>query len=293
MPTPASLAPTVVSVSPAAAPPSRDFSNGAPGRESSFEVVAPARFTFLDQPGPIAVAHQGGAKENPANTMVAFEHAIALGYRYLDADVRVTADGVLVVFHDATLDDGTDRSGRIARLPWEEVRRARVAGREPIPRLDDLLAAWPEARVNLEVKGRTPVEAVAELIERTGSLERVCLNSFLDRPVQRLRRRLGPRLCTSFGTLSLAWFRVASLGLIPRRVVVGCAQIPVRLGPIRVADRRFLDAAHGLGLKVLAWTIDDENEMERLLDLGVDGILSDRPSALKRVLERRGGWTPT
>lgn len=255
--------------------------------------MAAARFTFLDHPGTIAVAHQGGAKENPPNTMVAFEHAVSLGYRYLDADVRATADGVLVIYHDATLDGSTDRQGRIYRLPWREVARARVAGREPIPRLEELLATWPEARVNLEVKSHTPVEAVAEVIERTASLERVCLNSFFDRPVQRLRRRLGTRLCTSFGALSLAWFRAVSFGLLPEGVAVGCAQIPTRFGPVRVADRRFLGAAHRLGLKVLAWTIDDEAEMERLLDLGVDGILTDRPSVLKGVLERRGDWTAT
>src|SRR5213078_954322 len=102
--------------------------------------------------GPIAFAHRGGASDHPENTLPAFQHAIDLGYRYLETDVHATADGVVVAFHDTTLDRVTDHIGRIAELPWSVVREARVAGTEPIPLLEDLLAAWPEARINIDPK---------------------------------------------------------------------------------------------------------------------------------------------
>ena len=113
---------------------------------------ANAAYPFLDWPGPLAFAHRGGASEAPENTMPAFEHAVRLGYRYLETDAHVTADGVLIAFHDDRLDRVTDRTGVIAELPWSEVQRARVDGREPIPLLEDLLAAWPDVRVNIDPK---------------------------------------------------------------------------------------------------------------------------------------------
>ena len=133
---------------------------------------------FLDAASPIAFAHRGFAPDGAENTMAAFRRAVELGYRYLETDVRVTSDGVALAFHDATLDRVTDRHGRIDRLPWSTVRAARIAGAEPIPLLADLLAAWPDVRVNLDVKagrrrrahGRTP-------IRRTGALHRVCVGS--------------------------------------------------------------------------------------------------------------------
>ena len=103
--------------------------------------MTPARFAFLDHPGPIPFAHRGGGKEQPENSMAAFAHAVGLGYRYVETDVQATRDGVAVVFHDATLNRLTDRPGKIADFSWEELREARIHGREPLVRLDDLLAA--------------------------------------------------------------------------------------------------------------------------------------------------------
>ncbi|HEX7095186.1 MAG TPA: glycerophosphodiester phosphodiesterase family protein, partial [Acidimicrobiales bacterium] len=111
-----------------------------------------ATHAFLDHPGPLAFAHRGGAGVNPENTWAAFDHAVSLGYRYLETDVRVTSDGVVVAFHDPTLDRVTDRTGAIARRPWVEVRRARIAGKHEPVRLDDLLAAYPDVRVNIDPK---------------------------------------------------------------------------------------------------------------------------------------------
>jgi glycerophosphoryl diester phosphodiesterase len=251
-------------------------------------VTAP--WPFLDHPGPIAFAHRGGAGEVPENTMAAFEHAVGLGYRYLETDVHVTADGVLVAFHDNALDRVTDRRGRIAALPWSEVSQARVDG-HAIPLLEDVLGTWPEARVNIDPKHDASVGPLVDVLERTQAHERVCVAAFSDRRLARVRRLTGNRVCTGTGPVEIARLRTARFGVPPGRLAAACAQVPVRWH-VQVLDRRFIDAAHRLGLPVHVWTIDDPVEMERLLDLGVDGIMTARPAVLKEVLQRRGQWVP-
>ncbi len=244
----------------------------------------------LDQPGPLAFAHRGGAGDWPENTMPAFEHAVSLGYRYVETDVHVTADGILVAFHDDHLDRVTDATGAIAELPWREVRAARVDGEEPIPLLEDILGSWPELRVNIDPKHDGSVEALAAVIRATGSIDRVCIGAFSDRRLARLRALLGPRLCTALGPRGTARLRGASWRIPTGRLVAGCAQVPVAAKGIRIVDEAFLTAAHARGLQVHVWTIDDADEMVELLDLGVDGIMTDRPQVLREVLEARGQW---
>ncbi len=256
--------------------------------------MPPSTWPVLDTPGVLAFAHRGAhgpeAGGVAENSMAAFGAAVALGYRFVETDVHATADGVLVAFHDDSLDRVTDRSGRIADLPWSVVRQAQLAGGEGVPLLEDLLGAWPELRVNIDPKADASVEPLAAVLERTGSVDRVCVGSFSDRRLARLRRRLGPRLCTSMGPLATVGLRVASLGVPVGRLPAACAQVPVRRGPVPVVDRRFVAAAHRRGLQVHVWTVDDRTEMERLLDLGVDGLMTDRPVLLKDVLTARGAW---
>ena len=251
-----------------------------------------AAFPFLDWPGPIAFAHRGGASEAPENTMPAFEHAVRLGYRYLETDAHVTADGVLVAFHDDRLDRVTDRTGVIAELPWSEVQQAKVDGREPIPLLEDLLSAWPEVRINIDPKQDGVAEPLASAIIRTGSVDRVCVGAFSDRRIATVKALVGPALCTSMGPREVAQLVAASRRLPGgKRLRSPCAQVPTRQGRVPLVTPRLVDTAHGLGLQVHVWTIDDRAEMARLLDVGVDGIMTDRPQVLKDLLVERGAWT--
>ena len=253
--------------------------------------ASPNVHPYLDWPGPIAFAHRGGATDAPENTMPAFEHAVRLGYRYLETDAHVTADGVLVAFHDDRLDRVTDRTGVIAELPWSEVQQARVDGREPIPRLEDLLAAWPDVRVNIDPKQDGVAEPLAAAIVRTGSVDRVCVGAFSDRRIAVVKALVGPALCTSMGPREVAQLVAASRGLPGgRRLRSPCAQVPPNQGRVALVTRRFVDTAHRLGVQVHVWTIDDRVEMARLLDLGVDGIMTDRPQVLKDLLDERDAW---
>ncbi len=221
--------------------------------------------------------------------MLAFDGAVRLGYRYLETDVRVTSDGVAVTFHDDTLDRLAGRKGSIGELSYAELSQVRVRD-QPIPRLEDVLGTWPEVRVEVDAKHDAAVPAVLAALDRTRAHDRVCIGSFSERRVQRLRRESGDRLCTWTGSRGIACLRLASLGLPVPRVTTACTQVPVRYGPLRLVDRRFIETAHRRGVAVHVLALNDRTEMEHFLDAGVDGVLSDTPSLLKEVLVARGLW---
>ncbi|MGW4277122.1 glycerophosphodiester phosphodiesterase [Streptomyces seoulensis] len=249
------------------------------------------RHPYLDHPGPIPFAHRGGAADGLENTVAQFRRAVALGYRYIETDVHATADGRLVAFHDATLDRVTDGAGRIADLPWAEVARARVAGREPVPLFEELLETFPEVRWNVDVKAEPALRPLLEVIERGDAFARVCVGSFSEARVVRAQRLAGPRLATSYGTRGVLGLRLRSWGLPAalRRSAVA-AQVPVAQSGVPVVDRLFVRAAHARGLQVHVWTINEPERMHRLLDLGVDGIMTDHIDTLRAVMRERGVW---
>ncbi len=241
------------------------------------------------------MAHRGGAIEHLENTLPAFQACVDLGYRYLETDVQITADGTLVAFHDVTLERVTDRTGRVDALPWSALSDARIGGREPIVRLEDLLGAWPDVRFNLDVKAAEVLAPLVRLVRRLGASDRICIASFSDARIAAARQLFGPAVCTSLGPRGVAALRLSSYspraaGLV--RIQAGCAQVPLQLGGRALVDERFLAAAHARGLQVHVWTVDDPDEAHALLDLGVDGIMTDRPAMLRGVLEQRGEWAP-
>lgn len=251
---------------------------------------------FLDHTGPLAFAHRGAHRpDGPGeNTMAAFAAAVDLGYRYIETDVHLTADGVVVAFHDDHLDRVTDRTGAISDLPWSEVGEARVGpDGDPVPRLDELFATWPDVKVNIDPKHDRVVEPLAEAIRAAGAIDRVCCGSFSDARLAELRRLLGPELCTSLGPKGTAKLAgaVATGGRPPFRTMAApCAQVPTHVKGVRLVTPRFVRTAHALGLQVHVWTVDDPAVMAELLDMGVDGIMTDRSETLRQVLVDREEW---
>jgi glycerophosphoryl diester phosphodiesterase len=229
------------------------------------------------------------------NTHSAFAYAVEMGYRYLETDVHTTADGQLVAFHDDTLDRMTDAHGPISELPWSEVRRARVGGREPLPLMRELLRAFPGVRWNIDVKAESALMPLLELLAEQDAWERVCVGSFDESRVTRAQALAGPRLATSLGIRGVLAMRLRSYGLLPvwavRRSAV-CVQVPERSSGIRVVDRAFLRAAHARRMQVHVWTGNERDRMRELLDLGVDGIVTDHIETLRDVLTERGAWLP-
>ncbi|MFJ1598971.1 glycerophosphodiester phosphodiesterase [Streptomyces sp. NPDC088261] len=249
------------------------------------------RHPYLDHPGPIPFAHRGGTADGLENTAAAFRRADSLGYRYFETDVHTTADGRLVAFHDTTLDRVTDGHGRIADLPWDEVRQARVAGKEPLPLFADLLDEFPDARWNVDIKAAPALVPLVDLIRRTGSWDRVCVGSFSERRVAAAARLAGPRLATSYGVRGVLGLRLRSYGVpFPVRTGAVSAQVPEAQSGIPVVDGRFVRTAHARGLQVHVWTVNEADRMEALLDLGVDGIMTDQLETLRAVFTARGAW---
>lgn len=219
--------------------------------------------------------------------MRAFAHAVSLGYTHVELDVRTTTDGVPMVFHDEMLVRVTSRPGRLDQLAREDLRHVRVAGSEPIPTLAELIDAWPDLRIIVELKDDRSVEPVARLCAERDAYDRTCIASFSGSRLARVRALSGGRARTSIGTWGAARLRAGSYGLPVGRPPGECVQVPLRHRGIPLIDRRFIDHCHRSGLPVQVWTVNDRAEMERLLDLGVDGLMTDRPTLLKQVLIER------
>lgn len=242
----------------------------------------------------MALAHRGFSPDGLENSMAAFAGAVRLGMRYVETDVHATSDGVAVAFHDETLDRVTDASGRVADLPWTRVRAARIGGREPVPSLEDVLGTWPDLRVNIDIKSSAAVGPTVEVIERTAAHGRVCIASFSDVRRRAVVRRLTRPVTTSAGSASVAAFLAVRRSARVSRALtraVDCLQVPERHGRVRVVTAGSVAAAHDAGLQVHVWTVNDPADMHRLLDLGVDGLVSDRSDLLRGVLEERGQWS--
>ena len=248
-----------------------------------------ARAGFCGSPGDGTNGSDAGLQ--PA---VARSAATTAAVRFcIETDVRATRDGVAVAFHDERLDRVTDEAGPIARCTWAELACIRVGGAEPIPRREDVLAAWPDMRLIIDPKSDDAVPPLIEAVRRNGTRERVCIGSF---SVRRLRRvRTDAPGCTSCARAEVLRLRAASYGVPVGNIVADCAQVPLRYSlagslSIPVVDEAFVRTAHDRGMPVQVWTVNDEAEMERLRDFGVDGIMTDRVSMLKEVFGRRGLW---
>lgn len=255
----------------------------------------------LEQPGAVlAFAHRGGAfhpeLEGLENTLAAFRHAVALGYTYLETDVLATRDGHLLAFHDAVLDRVTEASGAVADLRYDELTDALIGGREEIPRFADLLEAFPAARFNVDLKAAAAIGPLVTLLQRTAAWDRVCVASFSERRLADFRRRCPREVATSLGPVGIA-VHLLPAGLFAPRLTslfsgrrARALQVPARRGPLPLVTRGFVERAHRLGLPVHVWVVDDPGEMHRLLDLGVDGLMTDRTDLLRDVLVGRGQW---
>lgn len=243
---------------------------------------------------PLAFVHRGG---DPAreNTMAAFEDAVAMGYRYLEIDVRTSSDGVLVVFHDEALDRITDGTGPLSEKTWQELAALRLrSSGEPLLRFDELLTRWDDVHLNVDLKDGASVEEFARLVEAHGAHDRVLAASFNDARRHRVRRALSRRVATSGGWAVTALIvLLGPLGLMQRLgrrcTEIDCVQVPISQGRIRVVTPGFVRRCHRAGLQVHVWVVDEPAEMRRLLDMGVDGLMTDDAAALAQFMSEHDG----
>ena len=253
--------------------------------------------SLLDQPGSVlAFAHRGGAYhpeiEGLENTLQAFAHAVRLGYSYLETDVHVTSDGILLAFHDTVLDRVTDATGAIATSTYAEVQRARINGSDPVPTLAELFDQFPDARFNIDVKAPGAVPALAEFLAERQAWDRVCVGSFSGRRLREFRRLTRGQVVTSASPGEVAVYRLlpSPVARLLTRGRPRVLQVPHRVGGITIVTPGLVRRAHRAGMQVHVWTIDDPEEMNLLLDRGVDGLMTDRTDILRAVLTESGRW---
>ena len=253
---------------------------------------------FLAGPRPRAFAHRGWHIDDLAgleNSLPAFRRAVDEGYTHLETDVHATADGVLVVHHDATLRRVAGHPGVLRTMTWDELSGVRLRGREPLPRLEEVLEALPTTFFNVDLKAPGALAPMLRLLERDDVAARVAVASVDEARLAAVRARFGDRVVTGIATRSALRLRARAVtpallrGWIP--VHGQLAQLPVRLGALTVIDGAMVAAAHEIGVEVHVWTIDRTSEMHRLLDLGVDGLMTDRPDLLREVLVARDAWS--
>ena len=262
----------------------------------------PTGYPYLDEAtrrpdGVLAFAHRGGAYhpdiEGLENTMAAFQHAVDLGFGYLETDVHVTRDGVLLAFHDQVLDRVSDRRGAIAELTHAEVAEALIGGQERVPTMGELLDAFPGSRFNIDLKSDGAVAPLAELVAARDLWDRVLVGSFSPRRLNAFRTLTRGRVPTSAHPLEVLAFRALPSGVLADRLTrrrVAVLQVPHRRGRWTVVTAGLVRRAHAAGKPVHVWTIDDPAEMHELLDRGVDGLFTDRTDILRNVLTERGQW---
>lgn len=268
----------------------------------------------------LAFAHRGGAREGPASTLAAMEAALAGGADVLELDVHASADGALVCCHDDTVDATTDGRGPIAELSLAALQRLDAAysfvpgvgsrpggpasdyplrGRAPadpryrIPTLEEVIQAFPTAPLNLDIKAGPPEvpafeQRLAQLLRTHGRESETIVASFREDRLARFRAA-APEVATAASPAEIAGFvQAVRQGASEAPPPAACLQVPSSLAGVRLVDDELVAAAHAAGLALHVWTVDDPAEMEDLLELGVDGIMSDVPTVLVGVLRSRG-----
>jgi len=250
--------------------------------------------SYGEGPGPLAIAHRGGSALAQENSLAAFGLASGLGLRYLETDVRVTSDGHLVCFHDETLERVTSATGSVRSKSLRELRTLRINGIEPIPTFDEALDAFPDQFFAVDSKDVAGLEPLVKSLQRKGVAERVCIAGTWDGLLAQVHRQV-PAVTTALGWRSLTTLLTcARAGVRPPRALANApfAHVPIKLGRVPIFVERVVAMSHDLGVRVVVWTVDEPQVMRRLLDAGVDAIITDRPDVLREVLVSRVQWAP-
>lgn len=252
---------------------------------------------------PVAIAHRGSRVLWPENTETSFQGAYDLGYRHFETDLHLTADETLVCFHDPTLDRTTNATGRVESMTLGELQGLDAGYRHgtpdgftfrdagtTIPTLEWLLTTFPDVSVVLDLKSDGLAEPLAAVLDVYQAHDRVIVGSFSDARLAEFRAVTRGKVPTSVGR------RTARKWILASRIGRGAAsdaaalQLPTHTRGFRLVDERLVSAAHRYGLQVHVWTVNTTSEMTRLLEMGVDGLITDRPDRLKEVLMERGEW---
>ena len=238
----------------------------------------------------LAFAHRGGNEFAPENSFRAFKSAVDIGYKYLETDVHLTKDGFLIAFHDDTLDRVTDKSGLIRDLTLSEIKKAKIAGTDEIPLLSELLNSFTDCFFNIDCKVDETVQPLINLINNKDFINRVCIGSFSQKRINFIRKSLGKDVKTSLGPAEVILSKFLSYTSLGYNFKSSYTSIPIRRYGINLLDERNINYLKSNNQKVIAWTINDEDQMKMLINIGIDGIMTDNLTLLKKVLIEESLW---
>ena len=238
---------------------------------------------YLDVPGVAISAHRGGSIEAPENTIESFEYSIELGSSYIETDVQLSSNGIPYIFHDDDLKRLFGKNIIFNSLHSDEIDELILFDKYKIPTLESTLQKFPDTLFQIDVKTDEVVLPTMEVIKKTNSTDKVCIASFSSKRLKQVHK-LYPEICLSMGPFEVMKLLLSSFGLYRNKVPGNCLQIPIYQYGIKLVTKRFINYIHSIGLKIHVWTINDEDTMQKLIDLGVDGIITDRPKALKDLL---------
>ena len=240
---------------------------------------------YLNQSGVSISAHRGGSEEAPENTLESFSYAIGLGSSYIETDVQLSADGIPYIFHDDDLSRLLNMNVKFNSLHSDQIEKLRLFESYQIPKLETALTQFPNALFQIDLKTDEVALPAMKVIENLNAFDRICIASFSSNRLQKVRKKF-PDTCLSMGPKEILKLLLASFGLYNKTIYGDCLQVPIYHYGIKLVTRRFVKYVQSIGLKIHVWTINDENTMRKLIDLGVDGIITDRPKLLKEVLSK-------
>ena len=243
---------------------------------------------FFEDYSFFGFVHRGGDEVETENTIEAFKYSSDLGFVFIETDVQATKDGHVVIFHDASLKRMAGVNKSINELTLKEINEINLLSGGKIPLLSEALETFPDLRFNIDIKTEDALEETIQIIKKMNFLDKTCLASFSSSRLKRIKNLAGPEACISSGQMDIFKMMCQSIGIELQATMSQCAQIPVKQWGVPVLTKRFIKTAKKQNKFVHVWTIDDIDQMFELIEFGVDGLMTDKPSVLKEAMLKKG-----
>jgi glycerophosphoryl diester phosphodiesterase len=240
--------------------------------------------SYLNYSGVAVLAHRGGSLESYENTIESFHYSNNIGCKFIETDVQLSSDGIPYIFHDDTFLRLLGKNIIFNSLDSSEIDKLRLFENHPIPKLDTVLKTFPDLYFQIDVKTDEVAMPALEVINKCNAEDRVCIASFNSTRLQNVYNKY-PEICLSMGPNEVLKMLLSSFGLYRKSIIGDCLQIPIYQYGIKLVTKRFVEFVHKKGLKICVWTINDETTFKNLIDIGVDGIITDKPKLLFETLE--------
>ena len=241
--------------------------------------------TYLDYEGIEVLAHRGGAEESYENTLESFEYSQSLGCKFIETDVQVSSDGIPYIFHDDELKRICEIPKKFDALKSDEIDSLTIFNNHKIPKLEDALNKFPDLSFQIDFKTDEVVEPALNVIQKTNSTDRVCIASFSSKRLERVRS-VSPNLCISMGPNEVFKTLLSRYKLINNPLKGDCLQVPMKYYGVKIVTKKFVEYLKSKNIKIMVWTINDVETFKYLIELEVDGIITDRPKLLFETLEK-------